>query len=1011
MVALFSCSVCSANRIPGNHSDQFALLEFKAALHDPLGVLDSWNTTIHFCQWYGVACGKRHQRVTSLDLQSQKLGGIISPSIGNLTFLRVLNLQNNSFHLRIPPEVGHLYRLRVLLFNNNSLDGPIPPSLSRCFNLITLCVHVNMLEGNLPAELSSLSKLKELRLDMNALSGPIPSSYGNLSSLEDLRASRNELVGMIPDTLGSLQNLKVLALGDNNFVGTIPVSIFNISSLEVLDVAKNHLVGSLPSDLGFTLPTLQFLSLAVNHFTGPIPKSLSNLSDLSLFNINLNNFTGEVPSFQKMNELRAMAIGDNHLGGRQVGDLNFLCTLTNSTKLEILQFKVNKFEGNIPECISNLSITLQLFSSCDNMISGGLPGTIGNLINLELFEVVGNNISGNIPSEIGNLARLKQLDLSLNEFSEEIPHTVGNLSMLTYLNLASNSLQGAIPSSLSKCRSLLLLDLADNKLSGAIPPEIMEISSLSIYADFSGNNLTGKLPLEVGNLKNLGALYLEENRISGEIPGNLGSCIMMEILYMQDNLFEGSIPSSLSNLKGIQELNLSKNMLYGQIPKFLEDLNLTSLGLAFNEFEGAVPTGGVFRNASATSLIGNKDLCGGLAEFRLPKCNTEEPRRVGTMSVVRIIIISSVSGLLGLLLILVLLYILWCRRQSKTTASEFSRDGLLKVSYQSLLKATNGFSSINLIGSGSFGSVFRGVFDWNQTVVAVMVLNLMRYGAAKSFISECKALRNIRHRNLVKVITACSGTDYQGNDFKALIYEFMVNGSLDRWLHPVVEMIETEEEAPRQLNLLQRLNITIDVASALDYLHNHFDVPIVHCDLKPSNVLLDDEMTAHVGDFGLVRFLSAEATRELIADPSSSIGVKGSIGYIAPEYGAGGEVSTHGDVYSYGILVLEMFTGKRPTDEMFTDGLNLHSFAIAALPEQVSQVVDPFLLQESQGVESSQNSVRARRHSNRLQKVQECLVSIIRLGVLCSSESPGDRMNIADVATALRVIHKELLEN
>ncbi|PKI42548.1 hypothetical protein CRG98_037066 [Punica granatum] len=828
MVALFSCSVCSANRIPGNHSDQFALLEFKAALHDPLGVLDSWNTTIHFCQWYGVACGKRHQRVTSLDLQSQKLGGIISPSIGNLTFLRVLNLQNNSFHLRIPPEVGHLYRLRVLLFNNNSLDGPIPPSLSRCFNLITLCVHVNMLEGNLPAELSSLSKLKELRLDMNALSGPIPSSYGNLSSLEDLRASRNELVGMIPDTLGSLQNLKVLALGDNNFVGTIPVSIFNISSLEVLDVAKNHLVGSLPSDLGFTLPTLQFLSLAVNHFTGPIPKSLSNLSDLSLFNINLNNFTGEVPSFQKMNELRAMAIGDNHLGGRQVGDLNFLCTLTNSTKLEILQFKVNKFEGNIPECISNLSITLQLFSSCDNMISGGLPG---------------------------------------------------------------------------------------------------------------------KLPLEVGNLKNLGALYLEENRISGEIPGNLGSCIMMEILYMQDNLFEGSIPSSLSNLKGIQELNLSKNMLYGQIPKFLEDLNLTSLGLAFNEFEGAVPTGGVFRNASATSLIGNKDLCGGLAEFRLPKCNTEEPRRVGTMSVVRIIIISSVSGLLGLLLILVLLYILWCRRQTK------------------------------------------------------------------SFISECKALRNIRHRNLVKVITACSGTDYQGNDFKALIYEFMVNGSLDRWLHPVVEMIETEEEAPRQLNLLQRLNITIDVASALDYLHNHFDVPIVHCDLKPSNVLLDDEMTAHVGDFGLVRFLSAEATRELIADPSSSIGVKGSIGYIAPEYGAGGEVSTHGDVYSYGILVLEMFTGKRPTDEMFTDGLNLHSFAIAALPEQVSQVVDPFLLQESQGVESSQNSVRARRHSNRLQKVQECLVSIIRLGVLCSSESPGDRMNIADVATALRVIHKELLEN
>ncbi|XP_031402546.1 probable LRR receptor-like serine/threonine-protein kinase At3g47570 [Punica granatum] len=881
IITLLSCSVLGVNGIPGNETDRLALLEFKAFLSDPLGVLDSWNITIHFCQWYGVTCGRRHRRVIALDLRSLNLGGIISPSIGNLTFLRVLNIQNNSFHSRIPPEVGHLYRLRGLHLNNNSLDGPIPPSLSRCFNLVILRIHFNMLAGNLPTELSSLSKLKGLILYANGFTGPIPGSYGNLSSLVNLGTTRNELGGMIPDTLGNLQNLKVLSLGANNFVGTIPTSIFNISSLESLDVTKNQLVGSLPSDLGFTLPVLQFLSFGLNHFTGPIPKTLSNLSDLTLFNINRNNFTGEAPSFQKMNELRRVTIGSNHLGGRQVGDLDFLCTLTNSTKLETLTFHSNNFKGNIPECISNLSTTLKSFSSVKNMLSGGLPGTIGNLINLEQFFMDGNNISGNIPSEIGNLARLKQLYLGWNEFSEEIPHTMGNLSMLTHLSLRSNSLQGAIPSSLSKCRSLLLLDLADNKLSGAIPPEIMEISSLSIYADFSSNNLTDKLPMEVGNLKNLGILILQDNRISGEIPSSLGSCIMMENLYMQDNLFEGSIPSTLGNLKGIRNLNLSNNMLSGRIPKFLEDLNLTSLGLALNEFEGAVPTGGIFKNASATSLIGNKHLCGGLAEFRLPKCNTEEPRRVGTMNSARIIIISSVSGLLGLLLILVLLYILWCKRQRKAAASEFSRDGLWKVSYQSLLKATNGFSSINLIGSGSFGLVFRGVFDWNQTIVAVKVLNLKRYRAAKSFISECEALRNIRHRNLVKVITACSGTDYQGNDFKALIYEFMVNGSLDGWLHPIVKTIKTKEEAPRQLTLLQRLNISIDVASALDYLHNQCDVPIVHCDLKPSNVLLDDEMTAHVGDFGLVRFLP-EATRESIADPSSSIGVKGSLGYIAP---------------------------------------------------------------------------------------------------------------------------------
>lgn len=181
-------------------------------------------------------------------------------------------------------------------------------------------------------------------------------------------------------------------------------------------------------------------------------------------------------------------------------------------------------------------------------------------------------------------------------------------------------------------------------------------------------------------------------------------------------------------------------------------------------------------------------------------------------------------------------------------------NSLLNLSYQNLYNASDGFSSANLIGTGSFRSVYKGVLDKGRTTVAVKVFNLQRHGASESCIAECRALKGIRHRNLVKVLTACSGVDYQGNDFKALVYEFMQNGSLEEWLYPITREGEIDK-APRNLSLLQRLNIAIDVACALDYLHHDCQPITAHCDLKPSNILLDDDMNARVGDFGLARFL------------------------------------------------------------------------------------------------------------------------------------------------------------
>ncbi|KAG8646036.1 hypothetical protein MANES_10G114950v8 [Manihot esculenta] len=231
----------------------------------------------------------------------------------------------------------------------------------------------------------------------------------------------------------------------------------------------------------------------------------------------------------------------------------------------------------------------------------------------------------------------------------------------------------------------------------------------------------------------------------------------------------------------------------------------------------------------------------------------------------------------------------------------------------------------------------------------------------------------------------------------------MVNGSLEDWLHPTLG----SDEVPKSLNIVQRLNIAIDVASALEYLHYQCGTPVVHCDLKPSNVLLDGEMVGHVSDFGLVKFLS-NGMLDHSTNHSSSLGIRGTIGYCPPEYGVGSELSTHGDVFSFGILLLEMFTGKRPTDDMFQNNLSLHSFVKKGLPEQVREIADPNLFQMGLNVDATSNhnhNFKNRRNNMFI----EFLASTLEIGVYCSMESPQERMNIIDVVVQLNSIRNKLV--
>ncbi|KAI5669849.1 hypothetical protein M9H77_19702 [Catharanthus roseus] len=447
---------------------------------------------------------------------------------------------------------------------------------------------------------------------------------------------------------------------------------------------------------------------------------------------------------------------------------------------------------------------------------------------------------------------------------------------------------------------------------------------------------------------------------------------------MQNNFFTGRIPLKLASLKAIEVLDLSQNKLTGEIPKDLERLqNLNYLNLTYNNLEGEVPRNGVFGNSSQIILDGNFRLCGGIPELRLPSCPI--PKKTKKNQKLLVIIISIVSSLFAMILISCMcLYFYRRSRHVKNDSSSMPsvKDNFSRISYHELQRATEGFSQENVVGTGNFGVVYKGQLDQQG----------------------------------VSLLTYCSSMDSRGNDFKALIYDFMENGSLDMWLHPKT----LNESRLRNLNVLSRLNIAIDVASALQYLHHHCEFVIVHCDLKPSNILLDNDLTAHVSDFGLAKLLPKTSIASSRNGKSSSIAVKGTIGYVAPEYAMGGEATIQGDVYSYGILLLEMFTGKRPTDEIFINDLTLRNYVKQSSTKEGSaeEILDHFL--SSRDEEEDRIEVEPHQHGSTNANFlrgnsysileMDCIFSILKVGLKCSEISPNDRMDMNEVTRQLQHI-------
>ncbi|XP_073059641.1 uncharacterized protein [Primulina eburnea] len=905
-----------------------------------------------------------------LYLGGNNLVGGIPVGIGNLSRIEMLTVMNNSISWEIPSVIFNLSSLIVLDLSSNNLSGSLPLDI-QLPNLEVLELGSNRLTGQIFPNLLSCRKLSILSLSNNKFTGAIPKQVGNLTQLKSLDLGDNKITGEIPSELGKLK-LEMLYLSTNGLFGSIPVSIFNISMLTELELSNNHFRGQLPRNMGISLPNLETLTLGSNNLSGTIPNTINNASMLTIISIENNSFTGMVPDFGNLRLLKWLFLEGNNLNGENPNqELRFISSLANCPYFESLDLSLNQLNGILPTSLGNLSKSLWSFVAAGCHIKGSIPPTIGNLTGLKSLNLDGNELTGLIPKTVGELTQIEQLFLRQNRLQGHIPTELCQLNRLSELYLSENMLNGTIPTCFGDLKALSRVFLDSNRLTSVIP-NLWNIAGL-FELNLSTNFLSGNIPLEIPNLKSLQNLDLSWNLFSGDIPINIGFLQSLENLSFAHNNLQGSIPQSTRDLRGLVSLDLSHNNISGHIPKSLESLMFLSyLDLSYNRLEGEIPNGGPFLNFTAQSFTMNYALCGDV-RLQVPPCHLEDVDTYSSkhVSFVKYILAPTVLAIVAVSLSIWILR----RRKPNKKQNQVENSSIIswrRISYHELRQATKDFSEVSIIGRGSFGSVYEGTLT-DGLNIAVKVFNVQPERAIKSFEVECEVMSSIRHKNLVRIISCCTNMD-----FKALVLEYMPNGSLEKWLY----------SSNNSLDLLQRLNIAIDVALALEYLHHGILLPIIHCDLKPSNILIDKDMTAHVGDFGIAQiFGEEEAFRQTIT--------LATIGYMAPEYGSEGKVSTSCDIYSYGIILLELFTSKKPTEDMFTEEMSLKDWVHKALQENiVTEIAAAGLLEQE---------------NQHFSEKEQCLSSIFDLAMKCLAISPRERIKMIDIVMTLRKIKSSFL--
>ncbi|OMO60444.1 hypothetical protein CCACVL1_24134 [Corchorus capsularis] len=611
--------------------------------------------------------------------------------------------------------------------------------------------------------------------------------------------------------------------------------------------------------------------------------------------------------------------------------------------------------------------------SCMNITENPDPRVVG-------IAVSGKNLRGYIPSELGNLKYLRRL------------------------NLHNNNFYGSIPDQLFNATSLHSLFLYGNNLSGSLPPSICNLPRLQ-NLDLSNNSLSGSLPENLKNCEQLQRLILAHNKFSGEIPAGIWPELDNLVqLDLSSNEFSGSIPSTLGELKSLSgTLNLSFNHLSGKLPKSLGDLPVTvSFDLRNNNLSGEIPETGSFANQGPTAFLNNPLLCG----FPLQKScknsnispsgsqnsgpNSGESPKKG-LSPGLIILISAADAAGVALIGLIIVYIYWKKKDSSNGCSctgkgKFGQNDKGKLCSLCSCVCINGFknedsefedqekgersgrgegelvaidkgfsfeldellrASAYVLGKSGLGIVYKVVLG-NGIPVAVRRLGEGGEQRYKEFQAEVLAIGKVKHPNVVKLRAY-----YWAPDEKLLISDFISNGNL------ATAMRGRNGQPSPSLSWSTRLKIAKGSARGLAYLHECSPRKFVHGDIKPSNILVDNDFQPYISDFGLNRLINITGNNSSSSGgfigglPYKSIQTERNNNYRAPEARVPGNRPTQKwDVYSFGVVLLELLTGKSPemspTTSTSTEVPDLVRWVRKGFEEEnpLSDMVDPLLLQE-----------------------------------------------------------------
>ncbi|OIT01868.1 PREDICTED: receptor-like protein kinase HSL1 [Nicotiana attenuata] len=934
------------------------LLKIKRQWGNPLS-LSSWNSTSSPCDWPEIECSDDGE-VRGIILQEKDITVEIPSSICDLKNLTFLNLALNFLPGKFPTFLYNCSSLEHLDLSQNYFVGPIPADINRLKKLKYLDLGGNNFTGDIPPTIGNLTELESLYLHMNLFDGTFPAEIGNLANLENLGLAFNGFSpARIPPEFEKLKKMKYFWMRQANLIGKIPESFGNFQSLEHIDLAYNNLEGEIPSGL-FLLKNLTYAYLYSNQLSGLIPET-NKSSNLIELDISSNNLTGKIPeSFGELKQLEILNLFSNQLYGEIPESIAKIPTL------KVFKVFRNKLNGSLPSEIG-LHSKLQVFEVSQNLFTGNLPQHLcagGNLFGVVAYV---NNLSGEIPKSLETCSTLRTIQLYKNQFVGEIPSGVWTLVNMTSLLLNDNLFWGKLPSKVAS--NFTRLEIYNNKFSGEIPVGISSWTSLVVLLA-SNNSFSGQIPVELTSLSRLTRLELDGNSFSGEIPAKITSWKSLTILDLAKNKLSGKIPAAIGLIPDLVALDLSQNQFSGPIPPQLGVKRITSLNLSSNQLIGKIPD--AFANlAFENSFLNNPNLCTSNSLPYLPNCNAKvsNSKRL-SHRVLALVLVLAIAVFLFTVVSTLFLVRDYKRKKHKRDVASWKLTSFQRLDFTEA-NILSSLTENNMIGSGGSGKVYKICIGRLNEYIAVKRIwsdRKVDYRLEREFLAEVQILGSIRHSNIVKLLCCISS-----EDSKLLVYEYMVNHSLDRWLHGK----KRSSLNNKAMDWPTRLEIAIGSAQGLSYMHHDCTPPILHRDVKSSNILLDSEFKAKIADFGLAKLLDKKEELHTMS------AVAGSFGYIAPEYAYTTKVNEKIDIYSFGVVLLELVTGRQPN-----------------FGEEHMSLAEWAWKQHGEGNNAIDNMLDSEiKEACYLEEMK----TVFRLGLICTSNLPSSRPTMKEV---LQILHR-----